>query len=268
MRKITAIIMAVFVSAILFVPVFADEYRLEGLPQMVDDADLLTPEEEARLEAQLQEIRERQQFDVVVVTENSIGDKAPAAFADDYFDYMGYGCGPDRDGILLLLNMDSRDWIMSTSGYGVTAFTDAGQKYMSEQFLPDLGDGEYAKAFEKFAELSDDFVTQARSGEPYDSGNLPKGSVSPFWIFGDLAIGGAAGYVTASRRKNQLKELKPKKTAADYTAGLVISQRYDNLVDRQVTSEIISKSSDSGSSGSTTHTGSAGNTHGGSGGKF
>ena len=268
MRRISVIIMALLMSTLLCVPIFAADSRPEGLPQLADDAGLLTSEEAAALEDTLREISQRQDFDVVIVTENSIGDKSPSAFADDYFDYMGYGRGTDRDGILLLLNMGERDWAISTSGYGLTAFTDAGQSYITEKILPSIGDGDYAEGFRKFAELSDDFITQAHSGEPYDSGNLPKGSVSPFWIFGDLAIGGAAGYATANRRRKQLRELKPKKTASDYTTGLNISHRYDNLLDRQVTSEIISRGSGSSSSGSSSHTSSSGSTHGGSSGKF
>ena len=54
--------------------------------RLVDEADLLTPAEEAELVAKLDSISKRQQFDIVVLTVNSIGGKSPDAFADDYYD--------------------------------------------------------------------------------------------------------------------------------------------------------------------------------------
>ena len=117
------------------------------LPQLVDDAGLLDSSEEEELESELDEISERQQFDVVVVTVNSLEGKTPQDYADDFYDYNGYGYGSDHDGVLLLVSMEDRDWYMSTTGYGITAITDAGREYISDQFVPYLSDGEYLEAF-------------------------------------------------------------------------------------------------------------------------
>ena len=74
------------------------------------------------------------------------------AYADDFYDYNGYGYGDSRDGILLLISMEERDWRISTCGYGITVFTDAGQEYISDKFLPYLSDGDYSEAFTKYAD--------------------------------------------------------------------------------------------------------------------
>ena len=101
-----------------------------NLPRLVDDAGLLSDSEEEELLGELDEISERQEFDVAVVTVNSLEGKTAEAYADDFYDYHGYGFGTDHDGILLLVSMEARDWHITTTGYGITAFTDAGIEYI------------------------------------------------------------------------------------------------------------------------------------------
>ena len=71
--------------------------------------------------------------DVVIVTVASIEGKTATEYADDYFDYQGYGYGEKSDGILLLVGMKERVWAISTHGsLGISAFTDAGLDYIKE----------------------------------------------------------------------------------------------------------------------------------------
>ena len=77
---------------ILNIPVCAEEIPQDRqLPRLVDDADLLTDSEEQELNTELDEISEKQQCDVVVVTKNSLDGKSAQDYADDFFDYNGYG---------------------------------------------------------------------------------------------------------------------------------------------------------------------------------
>lgn len=142
-------------------------------PLLVDEADLLKPDQEKALLAKLKDVSKRQKCDVVVVTVKSLEGKSAQDFADDYFDYNGYGQGKNHDGVLFLISMVERKWHISTTGYGITAFTDAGLDYLSKQFLPDLKDGDYNAAFTTYAEQCDEFLTQARKGQPYDVKKSP-----------------------------------------------------------------------------------------------
>lgn len=238
--------------------------------RVVDEAELLSAEEEGTLLEKLDEISERQKCDVVVATVNSLEGKTAMEYADDFYDYNGYGYGENRNGILLLISMEDRDWWISTCGYGITAFTDAGQEYIADRFRPLLSDGDYNGAFTKYADLCDAFITQARTGEPYDSGHLPKDSVSPFWIFGDLAIGFLIAFFMGSRKKAKLKSVRKQVAAQDYTrpGSMVVAAQSDYMVNRTVTSRIIPRDDDHSGGGSSTHSSSSGTTHGGSGGKF
>ena len=238
------------------------------LSRLVDNADILTDNEEKTLNDTLDEISERQKCDVAVVTVGSLEGKTVEAYADDFYDYNGYGYGDDHSGILLLVAMDDREWHMTTNGYGITAFTDAGLSYMEDQFVSYLSDGKYMDAFLKYASLCDDFLTQAKKGKPYDTGNLPKGKVSPLWLFGDLFIGCGIALLIALVKKAKLKSVKSQVEAVAYEkeGSLQLTERVDRFVNRVVTTRKIERETEGG--GSSTHTSSSGSSHGGRSGKF
>ena len=198
-RYISGTLMAVLLSLLCLVQNVNAEDIPAGsqLPRLADDADLLTDSEEKELNQQLDTVSEEQECDVIVVTVNSLNGKTVEEYADDYYDDNGYGYGENSSGILFLVAMDDREWNISTSGDAITAFTDAGLAYMEDQFVSDLSDGAYLDAFSKYASLCDDFLTQAKNGEPYDTGHLPKKKVSPWWIPGDLLIGAIIAFVMA-----------------------------------------------------------------------
>ncbi len=239
-----------------------------------DGADLLTHEEEQILIEKLDAISANQSLDVVVVTTNTTNGKSPMEYADDFFDYNGYGMGEDRDGVLLMIDMGQRDYWISTSGYGIEAFTDAGVSYIGEQIVGPLGNGDYVEAFELFADLCDDFVTQAKKGNPYDVSHMPKAPFNKglcFWI--SLFIGFVLSAIVNMILQAQLKTVARQNSAANYAkaGSLVVTHSYEGMRDRRVIHELIKSDSDdsrSGGGGSSTHISSSGRSHGGGGGKF
>ena len=240
-------------------------------PWVVDDADVLTDQEENQLRQKLNEISTRQKFAVAIVIVDSFGGQSAQDFADDFYDYNGYGAelSENRDGAILALSMSSHNWYISTRGYGITAITDAGRERMADLFKPFLKDEEYYEACNKFADLCDDYVTEARNGKPYDVGHLPK---LPFPFLKRLGIAILAGLIIAfiivSIMKSKLTTVKAQDSAADYTkeGSMVVNESRDMFLYSHVTK--TAKPKDSGSGGSSTHTSSSGATHGGGGGSW
>ena len=108
--------------SILNIPVCAEEIPQDRqLPRLVDDADLLTDSEEQELNTELDEISEKQQCDVVVVTENSLDGKSAQDYADDFFDAIA----ENGDGVALLIDMPNREICISTGGIAIRYLTDA-----------------------------------------------------------------------------------------------------------------------------------------------
>lgn len=264
-------ILSIFFAAFaaFTITVKAEDDRL----RIVDWADLLSDSEEQELSDALDEISERQQLDVLIVTLESLEGEDVVAYADDFYDYNDYGFGEKKDGIIFLVSMEERDWCISTFGFGITAFTDAGQEYMTDKFLPYLSDGEYAEAFRIFAEQCDDYITQAKTGEPYDVDNIP---TEPFSPLGALIIAVGLGFVISlivtGFMRLSLHSVYSASAADSYMKkdSLRLTKQRDLFLYRNVTKTEKPKetSTSSSSGGSTTHTSSSGNTHGGSKGKF
>ncbi len=268
-KRIFGIIMMFAVCMSLSFPTFAaDDAGFAGeYERLIDMADILDDEEETELLEKLDEISERQKFEIVIVTMDTLDGSTAQDYADDVYDECNYGYGGDKDGVLLLVSMEEQDWWISTHGYGVTAFTDAGIEYLAEQFIQELSDENYAKGFQIYAEQCDQFITQARTGEPYDKKNLPHEPLSFIWLAGSLAVGFVLAFIIVGSMKNKLKTVQSQETADSYVreGSMKITDSRDLFLYRKVDRTVKEKNNDSGSS---THTSSSGKTHGGSGGKF
>lgn len=272
MRKKISILIALLICLAMAVPAFATGSETQETPhplRLVDDADLLTPDEEESVMENLDYVSEEHNFDVVIVTVDSLGEKTPQGFADDYFDYNGYGMGPDDDGIILVISMEYRDWAISTHAFGITAFTDAGQEYLMGNVTPFLSDGNYESAFDTFAWTCEDFIKQAKTGEPYDVGNMPSGISGYLMVvllIPSLILAMIVSIFLKKMKRKSLKAVRFRADATEYLTAKKITHKSDTFLYRDVVT--VKVETDDGPGGSTTHTSSSGRVHGGSSGKF
>ena len=268
-KKITALLFALVLCLCTAVPAFAADGFADEYYRVNDLADLLTDSEEAALLDKLDEISLRQKMDVTIATVNDLdGYSTASEYADVVYEYCQYGYGTDKDGLLLLISMEDRDWAISTCGYGITAFTDAGIEYIGKQIKSDLSDGNYAAAFDTYANLCDEFITQARNGSPFDKGNLPREPLSMIWIPISIVIGVVLALIIVGNMKGKLKTVRTQAAANSYLkkGSLSITESSDLFLYHTVNRTEKPKESSSG--GSSTHTSSSGTTHGGGSGKF
>lgn len=236
-------------------------------PLLCDNADLLTASERSDLEQQLEQLSQRYGMDIVIVTVDSTGSLEPMAFADDWFDYNGYRA----DGILLLVSMEYSEWHISTTGDGITAFTDAGLDHMAEQFVPYLSDGDFYTAFCTFAQLCDSFLSQAETGDPYDTHNLPKEPFDVgFSLVVALVIGFVVAFIATGVMKGKLKSVRQQVRADQYVTpgSLQLTHSRDLFLYATLSKTERAQSSSSSRGGSSTHHSSSGRSHGGRGGHF
>ena len=242
---------------------FADEYY-----RLLDMASLLSDEDVDSLTARLDELSLRQIMDVVIATTNTLEGKSVVAYADDLYDYCSFGYGANRDGLILVISMEDNDWYISTCGYGITAFTDAGIEYIGEQIVPYLSDKDFAGAFAAYITLCDEFITQARTDKPYDIGSLPRKPMSPAWILVCLITGLILSCVTVGKMKAKLTTVRAQAAANSYMKNdsMNITDSREMFLYKNVTR--TKRSNESSGGGSSTHTSSSGTSHGGGGGKF
>lgn len=117
-----------------------------------------------------------------------------------------------------------------------------------------------------FAELCDDFITQARNGSPYTARTLPKDALPFYWIFISIGVGVILAFIIVGRMKAQLKTVRFQAAAGNYVkdGSMNVTESRDLFLYHTVTKTAKEKSS----SGSSTHTSSSGRTHDGGGTKF
>ena len=264
MKKIVSIsIVLLLIFSVCLIPSFAAEN-----PLLVDDAGLLTAEEAQTVEAKLQKLSDDTNMDFVIVTTTNWEGKSKQAYADDYYDYNGYGVGRqgDRSGVLLLVydNGSSTERWISTRGYGITCFTDYGIQYVGSQLVDLMDSGAWEQAFLKFADLSSELVAQADAGTPLDVNSAPKKRNYALGIGIALVVGIIAGFIARSIIKKKYQPVRFKANATDYlvNGSLNVTGAYDNFRTTSVTRTAIQSKS---SGGSSTHSSSSGASHGGGG---
>ena len=269
-HKLSTVLLSVLVMLTVLSP-FPVKAANE-LTFMVDDAGLLSTEDASSIESQLTDLAQKYDMHFVIVTDEDPDISSAMEVADDFFDYNGYGVGDDRSGVLLYINMSTHDVWISTRGFGITAFTDAGINYILDQLVSGLGDEAYYETFETYITLCDDFMIQALNGTPYDVDHMPS---EPFpWIGGliiCMALGAIVGLIYVLILRGQLKSVAPNESAEDYMVkgSMHMTNSREFFLYRTVSKTARpQENSSGGGGGSTTHTSSSGATHGGGGRKF
>ena len=214
MKKLTSLLIAVLLCFALTISVFAESTA----PRLVDGADILFESEEQVILSKLNYVSEEHNFDVIVITVESLPESVSSAkeLADSIYAGNDFGFGDQKDGIIFLVSMLERDWTIYAKGYGETVFTDSGLEYIAGIVQPMLSDGDYSGAFESFADECDSFLFQATSGTPFDESNLPRQSLSVTWIPISILIGMGISLLIMSVFRSKLKSVRSKSNAHDY----------------------------------------------------
>ncbi len=238
-----------------------------------DEAMLFSDSEKDSLEKEANKLFDLYNLDIVIVTTDDTNGKSPRDYADDYYDYGGFGVGSNHDGILFLIDMDNREPYISTTGLGIKYLTDKRIDSLIDGVFDDgLIQGDYYSAAMSFLSNTGYYL---ESGIPEDQYNEPedvkvkKRLTMMDFIISLFGAGSAAGVFFLSV-KNRYKVKKTRNLFSYKSNSIVnLSSKVDNLVDTFVTHRIIPRptanSSSSTSGRSTTHTSSSGRTHGGGG---
>jgi len=230
--------------------------------RLEDYADLLTEPEEQALRELLDKKSEELQMDLVVVTTDSTGGKSSEAYADDFFDYNGYGMGENYDGVLLLINMEYREWHISTTGYGMTAIQDSEVDSVAEEMVEYLSVGYYDSAIREFIKEVEDEVADAHDAEVLDVGEII------FRMIIAAVIGMGLAFIPVSVMKGKMNNVQMKNEAADYMKRDQIQMREQRDMFLYSTISRTRKPQENTSRSGGGHIGSSGRSHGGGGGRF
>lgn len=140
--------------------------------KVYDDGGLLTDEEEAELQTLLVEAAQRTEQDLIVVTTQDNQGKEAGDYADDFYDDHEFGYEKKNgSGVLLLIDMNSRSFRISTAGTAIEQYTDAEISDSLDAILPYMRSGDYAGACRTFVSEAERCLT---GGETAGNGNYDK----------------------------------------------------------------------------------------------
>ena len=226
------------------IPAATEDYTYDVNERFLyDEADLLSNDLEAALVQKLEEISHTYNAQLIVATVPSLKNEN----IDDYIEYlyntMGFGYGENKDGALLLVCMEPREYRILSNGYAGIAIGPDQIDTLCDFMDTYLPNGHYSAAFNSFADQCGEFLNDYLSGYPFDfTGNL----------LTCLGIGLIAGLITVFVLKGQLKTVHKQHQANSYVkqGSMQIDVERDIFLYRNVTRTKKEKSSSSESSGS------------------
>lgn len=245
MKRLFAVLISVLLCLSLILCVSASE---EPGRRLVDNADILDSEEEARLNSKLDRISEDRNFDVVILTTLDLdGQEDILEYAEDFYEAGGYG----KNGIILVRKAgDSPQYGYLTLGKGNKIFDDDAFDTLDIRIVHLLSEGEPLEAFHAFADTCDEIL---------------EAFVPPYvlWIVISLIVGILlAFFIPMKILKGQLKSVRMHQEATNYVRpnSMNMTNSRDIFLYRTITRTEKPKDNSSSSGGSSsTRTTSSGN---------
>lgn len=228
-----------------------EAYADPELDLVSDSAAILTQAEAATLEEKAQKISETYKCNVYIVTVDDYSAYGNSVYEAAKTIYQTYhlGYGTEKDGVMLLLSMNDRDYSLIAFGYGNTAFTDYGKEQLEEEFLDDLGDNEWAEGFSDYLDKSAEMLKTARAGKPLDVGSNPMIQIVGF-VF-NLILGAGVAFLASHLLKSTMNSVHEKEEAEAYVTegGVSFRRRDDRYLYSNESRRLIKKDSGSSSGG-------------------
>ena len=299
MKKIKGIMICLLICTFLVMgsmAVWADQTgAVSGQPRVVDQAGLFSETEIIQLEEKIAQCRKSTKMDVVIVSAYADGERSAEEYADDYYDYGGFGVGKKASGVLLLYYMDGPgqpggECYISTAGTMINMLTDERIESILDDVYGDLGNRDFAGATEHFLEDVKAYVKEGVESGQYtydrDTGEIVRyHSIRLYEVAIAMVIAGIlAGSVCLDIKKRYAMKQSGREVSNSLQAyradcAFHFSVAGDKMVNKYVRSVPIPRNTSSGSGGrghsgsssagrSTIHTSGSGSSHGGGGRRF
>lgn len=299
MKKIKGIMICLLICTFLVMgsmAVWADQTgAVSGQPHVFDQAGLFSETEIIQLEEKIAQCRKSTKMDVVIVSAYADGERSAEEYADDYYDYGGFGVGKKASGVLLLYYMDGPgqpggECYISTAGTMINMLTDERIESILDDVYGDLGNRDFAGATEHFLEDVKAYVKEGVESGQYtydrDTGEIVRyHSIRLYEVAIAMVIAGIlAGSVCLDIKKRYAMKQSSREVSNSLQAyradcAFHFSVAGDKMVNKYVRSVPIPRNTSSGSGGrghsgsssagrSTIHTSSSGSSHGGGGRRF
>lgn len=253
--------------------------KVDEKEKVYDFADLFTDEEEVLLYNKITEYINNHNMDLVVVTTTDNNKASAKDYAYDFYDYNMFGKNKFHDGILFLIDMDTREIYFATSGEEQIMYDDKRIDDILDVVYSYVKDEKYYDSIEKGIDKAAEFASSGipssnedvrldENGKPYVV-KIRKVN----WLV-SIAVGLVLSLTITFITISRYKKIKLATDAHGYLdkKGIVKGTFTDQFLTTHTTRTRIHTESSSGgggsSGGSSISSGSSGVSHGGGGRSF
>lgn len=256
-RLLTLILIALALTLLLPTAAFAAGEDAAQLPHVTDNAGLLSDTQRQTLETRAAMISAQHECSVYIVTVDDYERYANDVYtcATDIFTQFDLGWGGNREGVLLLLSMEERDYALICHGYfGNEAFTDYGREVLAGYFKDDFRQDDWYSGLFDFVDGCDELMTMAENGQPLTR------NTTPIRLVVVILVPLLAAFLVCTILKSQMKTARLKTEANEYIAenGVTLLAREDIFTHRTEHREVVESSSGGRSGGGGGFSGSTG----------
>ena len=233
--------------------------QVDNTKKVYDIANLLTTEQEQNLYNNIKEFINKYNMDMVVVTISENNKSSAMAYADDFYDYNNFGEGSNKSGLLFLIDMDTREMWISTTGSAIKMYNDTRIDSILDYTYKKISKKDYYGCASEFVKYAKYFAEEGLNG----TNRIRSTAQKVLFVIG-IPIIVTVGMVIYGvfRHRNVRKQQMAK--AYILNDSVQINNMQDNFVSTHTTKVKIETSS----GGSSTHIGSSGSSHGGGGRSF
>lgn len=285
MKKINRIIIALLALMLVFPLSFAvaevGDYDYNSFSLEPDDAESILDYASLLSSSQLETLEKRaaaleNQYTITVGDKTSkvgiyiitlpnkelIGAESYAIYelSEALYESWGLGVGNENTGILLLMDMDEREFdIVAHGTAGHYTFTDYGKEKLEEAFSDDFGENEWADGFNHYLNEIERQLMWAEKGEPVDvhssSEKLREKIGIPGIVGASLLIGLFLAFCICGYFKAQMKSVRPAASAAAFSndKGIEYSEKVDDFIKTTTVTRTIESSSSKGGTSVNSH---------------
>ena len=186
MKKLFSLMLALIVALSMVISVSAAEPS-----HVYDEAQVLTPEQEAALSEKLEKLGSTYSRQIIAVTVADVPGGDLDAAAKDTYERIH---GADTDGMMLLLVQSTQEARIYAAGECKRIVNDTVSRRILRALDDALEDGDYAEAIDDFADKSEDYLSGKAYRFPYIIAVLTA-----------LAAASLTGMLVGKKLKAQLK---------------------------------------------------------------
>ena len=236
--------------------------------KIYDYADLFSENEEKQLYDAVTAFIEKNNMDMAIVTIKYNPERQAMVYADDFYDYNEFGKNASNDGVLFLIDMDTREMWISTTGDAINRLNDREIDRILDKCYNKITAKEYFECANEFIKHTDILIKSTGSQTTFSP------AFNPEQILIGAAGGAIVGMIYYAMGSSKHRLIRRENRARNYESKLNLTTNTDILVHHTVNRVYSPQTTSSGSGGfgggggSSIHIGSSGISHGGGGRHF